>query len=140
MTERKYEKYIISELKGPEADPERVARYARFAKRILWIDEDLVEGAFQMNCSWYLKPAEFPTAHKHDYDEIIGFIGSDPDNMTDLGGEVEFWLENEQYIITKSTMIFVPRDLSHCPLNLHRVDRPIFHFTTVNGGKYFIKR
>ena len=26
--------------------------------------------------------------------------------------------------------------MKHCPLVLRRVDRPIFHFTTVTGHKY----
>ncbi len=140
MSERKYEKYVISELKNPETDPERLARYAQFAKRILWLDDKIVDGAFQMNCSWYLKPtAGIPTSHSHDYDEIIGFIGSDVDNPSDLCGEVELWLEDEQYIITKSTMVFVPKEMKHCPLKVNRVDKPIFHFTTVNGGQWIMK-
>ena len=35
-------------------------------------------------------------------------------------------------------MIFVPAGLTHCPLVLRRVDRPIFHFTVVPAG-YYIK-
>jgi hypothetical protein len=33
-------------------------------------------------------------------------------------------------------MIFVPAGMKHCPLIIRRVDRPIFHFTTVTGGRY----
>ena len=71
-----------------------------------------------------------------DYDEIIGFFGGDPDNPNDLCGEIEFWIEDEMYSITKSTMIFAPRGLRHCPLRVVRVDRPIFHFTIVPDGHY----
>lgn len=54
----------------------------------------------------------------------------------DLGGEVEFWLEDEQHILTKTSMIFVPGGMKHCPLIVRRVDRPIFHFSTVTEGRY----
>jgi hypothetical protein len=56
-----------------------------------------------------------------------------------LGGEVEFWLEDEKYLLTKSCLIFAPKGLKHCPLRVIRVDRPIFHFTVVTGGEYVAK-
>jgi hypothetical protein len=74
--------------------------------------------------------------HTHDADEIIGFFGNNPQDPYDLGGEIEFWLEDEKHILTKSCLIFVPRGMKHCPLILRRVDRPIFHFTTVTSGQY----
>jgi hypothetical protein len=71
---------------------------------------------------------------------MIGFFGSNPEDPYDLGGEIEFWLEDEKHILTRSCLIFVPRGMKHCPLILKRVDRPIFHFSTVTGGQYrFIK-
>ena len=94
-----------------------------------------------MNCSWYRKPAttQMTTGHTHESDEIIGFFGSDPENPHDLGGEVEIWLEDEKHIITKSCLIFVPRGMKHCPLEIKRVDRPIFHFSTLNEGQYTLE-
>ena len=54
MKESKYGKYIVTELKTPNFSTEFVEAYAKFATRILWMDNSVVEGAFQMNCSWYL--------------------------------------------------------------------------------------
>jgi len=138
MAGLKNAKYIVTELKTPQFKPEAIERYAKFATRILWMDDKVVEGAFQMNCSWYLRPPakQMSTSHTHDCDEIIGFFGSNPQDPYDLGAEIEFWLEDEQYILTKSCMIFVPKGMKHCPLILKRVDRPVFHFTTVNAGQY----
>ena len=138
MAESKYGKYIVTELKMPEEKKKIAPQYATYATRILWMDDKVVEGAFHMNTAWYLKPSSTTesVAHTHDSDEIIGFFGSNPDDPYDLGGEVEIWLEDEKHIITQSCMIFVPAGMKHCPLILRRVDRPIFHFTTVTGGKY----
>lgn len=138
MAESKYGKYIVTELKAPGSTPEAAAKYAQFAKRIIRIDENIVEGSFQMSCSWYLNPNldNGPERHRHDCDEIIGFIGNNSENPSDLGGEVEFWLEDEQHIITKSCLIFVPKGMRHCPLIVRRADRPIFHFSTVNAGQW----
>jgi mannose-6-phosphate isomerase-like protein (cupin superfamily) len=133
----KYGKYVVTELKTPDFPQEFVSRYTKFARRILWMDENVVEGAFQMNCSWYLKPSEHATEpHKHDVDEILGFFGSDPENPHELGGEIELWLEDEKQTITSTAMVFIPAGMNHCPLLIKRVDRPIFHFSTVTSGSY----
>ncbi len=138
MRESKYGKYIISELKVPDSKKKIAADYSKYATRILWLDDKVVEGAFHMNTAWYLKAADTleNVPHSHDSDEIIGFFGNNPDDPYDLGGELELWMEDEKHIITRSSLIFVPAGMKHCPLILRRVDRPIFHFTTVPGGQY----
>jgi hypothetical protein len=141
MSESKYGKYIVTELQTPEFTPDFSSDYAKWAKRILWIDDNVVEGAFQMNCSWYMKPSmtRMTTGHTHDCAEILGFFGSNPDDPYDLGGEVEIWLEDEKHTITKSCMIFIPKGMKHCPLTIKKVDRPIFHFSTVTEGQYILE-
>lgn len=138
MAHLKNQKYIVTELKMPEEKQKIAAEYAKYATRILWLDNAVVKGAFHINVSWYLKPTDTTESvpHQHDTDEIIGFFGNDPKNPYDLGGEIEIWLEDEKYTLTRSFLIFVPAGMKHCPLKLKRVDRPIFHFTTVTGGKY----
>jgi hypothetical protein len=140
MAESRYGNCIVSELKTDRFDAEYNARYAQWATRILWMDDRIVDGAFQMNCSWYLRPPteRMPegSGHTHDCDEILGFFGSNPDDPHDLGGEIELWLEDEMHILTKSSLVFIPKGMKHCPLIIRRVDRPIFHFSTVTGGQY----
>ena len=79
-------------------------------------------------------------AHNHDFDEIIGMVGSRKDNPCELGGEVEFWMEDEKYILTKSCLIFIPGGVKHCPLVFKRVDSPIFLFETANSPVYEKKK
>ena len=131
-------KYVVTELKMPEAKQKLAAQYSTYATRILWMDDQVVEGAFHMNTAWYLKASATTEdqPHVHDSDEIIGFFGSDANDPYDLGGEVEIWLEDEKHVIDRSAMIFVPAGMKHCPLVITRVDRPIFHFTTVTGHRY----
>jgi hypothetical protein len=138
MSESKYGKYIITDLIVPEEKKKIEADYARYAKRILWMDKNVVDGAFHMNTAWYMNAATTleDKPHAHDADEIIGFFGSDPDNPSELYGEIEMWMEDEKHVITKSALLFVPSGMKHCPLILKRVDRPIFHFTVVPGGLY----
>ncbi|HSW57832.1 MAG TPA: hypothetical protein VLH15_05485, partial [Dehalococcoidales bacterium] len=92
MENTQYGKYIVTSLKTPaHFTPEFNAGYALWANRILWMDNNVVEGAFQINCSWYMRPPGFKTnearAHTHDADEIIGFFGNNPDDRYNLGAE-----------------------------------------------------
>ncbi|MBN2041681.1 MAG: hypothetical protein JW864_16715 [Spirochaetes bacterium] len=141
MSESRYSRYIVTDLQSPDFGTDYTDNYKKFAKRILWIDDKVVPGSFQMNCSWYLKPNDFHSSnsHAHDEDEILGFIGSDPDNPYDLGAEIEFWIEDEKFMLTRSCMIFLPGGMVHCPLVIHRVDRPVFHYSVITGGAYTVK-
>jgi hypothetical protein len=141
MAKSKYGKYIVTELKVPESKKKIAEFYATYAKRILWMDENVVEGAFHMNTAWFVKASATTEnePHVHDSDEIIGFYGNNADDPYDLGGEVEIWLEDEKHILTKSSLLFIPAGMKHCPLILRRVDRPIFHFTVVTGRQYIRK-
>ena len=48
-------KYIVTELRMPESKQLIEPEYSKYAKRILWLDDNVSDGAFHMNASWYLK-------------------------------------------------------------------------------------
>ena len=125
-------KYIIS-----ESDPNR-PELADIRTRILHLADDTIEGAFSVECVWFFKGCDeisvYP--HKHDFDEVLAFIGSDPAHPHDLGGEVDLWLDGEKHVLTKSCVVYLPKGLIHCPLVIRKVNKPIFHFSTVPVGKY----
>ena len=67
--------------------------------------------------------------HKHDdFDEMFLFMGTNPNDIEDLGADVEFWLgeddELEKIEINTSTCIFVPAGLAHFPMTWKNVERP----------------
>ena len=142
-TDGKYGELIMQELKLPPnmSSPELLERYSRFGRRTHWVDSNNIPGAFQMNTSWWYKPnresvlanpnPQVSKPHHHSYPEILGFFGSDPYNPYDLGGEIELHIDGEIHLLTKSSMVFLPPELPHCPLLINRVDRPIFHFSVV---------
>ncbi len=41
-------KYIVTELKTPESKQLIQAEYSKYARRVLWLDDQVVEGAFHM--------------------------------------------------------------------------------------------
>jgi hypothetical protein len=140
MAGRKYEKYILDKLVTPLGTRQRdkEVEYADRATRLLWLEDEIIKGASSVICSWYWKATEKEGApsHVHDFDEVIGFIGNDPQNPADLGGEVEFWIEDEKFMLTKSCLVYVPAGLRHCPLRVTRVDRPFLFLAFSSTSKY----
>ena len=148
--EGEYGYLIMQDLKLPETHQKMQEGYKRFGERIHWVDSNNIPGAFQMNTCWWYRPTTPPKTdenapkpkggvggpHTHEYPEILGFYGSDPFNPWELNGEVEFWINGEQHILTKSTMVFLPPNMPHCPLKVNRVDKPIFHFSVVMNSIY----
>ncbi|MFC1493956.1 hypothetical protein ACFL6W_01630 [Thermodesulfobacteriota bacterium] len=141
----KYEKNIITDFR-PEPDrpkfygnEDRKKNMDDAVTRMIRLDEDVINGSSFVTSSWYW-PQSTPTefvgeSHTHPFDEVVAFFGTDADNPNDLCGEIEFWLGGEQYILTKSCIIFAPKEVEHCPLIVRRVGKPIFHFAT-GPGKY----
>jgi hypothetical protein len=73
--------------------------------------------------------------HIHKDAEILMLIGTNPDDPTDLGAEVELQMgaEREKHIITMSTVVYIPPNLIHCPYIIRKTIRP-WLFIEVNQG------
>ena len=136
MAETKYGKYIITDDRGrPKHDIREQETFQKelhnIATNMAYLDSKMIKGAtFYAECLWYFKASETKVEpHTHEFDEVLAFFGSNPEDFHDLGGEVELWLGDEKHILTKSCMVFIPKGLKHCPLVFRRVDTPIFHFS-----------
>ena len=72
-----------------------------------------------------------PQPHKHEYSELLVYLGTNPDDPDELGGEIELWLgegeELEKVTLTTSSSILIPPGLAHLPLFFKNVYRPIIH-------------
>jgi hypothetical protein len=151
MAELKYAKNIITDTKP--MSPEALARIQERMKekgmtpgkstvkstRLLWLDDEVAKGAFYMELLWFWEVKQeysIEEPHVHDFDEIIGFVGTNREDPHDLGGEVEIWLDDEKHVLTKSCLVFIPKGLKHCPLLFTRIDSPICWFTIGNSSMY----
>lgn len=101
------------------------------------INSEVMPGATHLSAVWYLSPGmhDIPP-HVHDVDEIVGFIGSNPEDVDDLGGIVRFFIDDEWVEIDKSSFIYIPADVNHCPYEIVRADRPILHISMLPTKKY----
>ncbi|MCQ2406368.1 MAG: hypothetical protein MJ067_04050 [Oscillospiraceae bacterium] len=119
--------------------------YKEWGDRILYIDSSVVPGAFQMNTSWYINapdfnPLPYHDEHSHDFDELVGFLGSNPEDKEDLGGIIEIGINGELHRLTKSSIIFMPAGMKHLPLRIVELHRPILHFSVSMNPTYYCKR
>jgi hypothetical protein len=76
--------------------------------------------------------------HKHDFHQILCFVGGDPNNIRDFGAEIEVCLgeEMEKHIITSNAAVTIPPGLYHCPINFIKVDKPVVFLEVMLVGKY----
>ncbi len=105
------------------------------------LDGSVLEGAFIVSAMIFTeKHGEGPVlselAHEHDFDEVWVFMGTDMNNPKDLGGEIDFWLEDEHFVINKSCLIYVPKGMKREPCGLSKLERPIIFFQAANETRY----
>jgi len=150
MSELKYAKYIITEerrLPSPPPENETMKMIAKQREAgnyiestfMFGLDDSVLKGSFYATCVLLKDKKGTETVysevpHAHDFDEVWMFVGTVKDNPRELGGELDFWLEDEHYIIDKSCMVFLPRGLKHGPCGIKKIDSPIYFFTAANGA------
>ena len=142
MRETKYGRYIIENDSGrPKSDCRDEDEFQKIMPNIsypvVYLDENVINGGFYIESMWYHSPSDAQIeAHSHDFDEILGFFGSNPEDYHDLCAEVELWLGDEKHILNKSCVVFVPKGLVHCPMVIRSVDKPFFHFSGGAANEY----
>jgi hypothetical protein len=163
MAKSRYGKYICTDLKqgvvmpgfkGPQTIGQGyIDGYRRHLEHVIWMDSEVIPGAFYAECTWIwppsmkdqrprvISPEEAKKSpgiqpHTHDFHEVLTYFGTNFDDPSDLCGEVEFWLEDEKFILNKSFMAYIPAGMKHCPLKTLRMDAPMFHYTIGPGKKY----
>lgn len=132
MNEKKYEKFIITDLNTKKDE---------IGTLLFNLDENIISNIpFFTESAWIWPKKEKivmeAKPHSHQFEEVVTLFGSDLENPRDLCGEVEFWMGDDKYTITNSCIIYVPKGVVHCPLIFHRVDRPIFHYIVGHALKY----
>ncbi len=141
MAKSEHGKYIVTQPKKNLAVPDWGGNLsADRSTRLFYLDSEVIPGAFYVEVVWFWPTSEkddsSPDPHTHDYDEVIGFFGTDPKDLHDLGAEIEFYIDNERNLMRESFLAFIPAGIVHCPLNILSITRPVFHFATNQGKMY----
>ena len=126
---------------GYQAKPEDIERGRTGIARV---DQNTFKGCNFYWVHWNLPKATARSAdmigvghppHTHKDAEILMLIGTNPDDPTDLGAEVELQMgaERERHVMTKSTVVYIPPNLIHCPYIIKKTVRP-WIFAEINQG------
>jgi hypothetical protein len=82
-----------------------------------------------------LKKVSPVSAHVHPF-RSCSLTTHDMEHPEELYCEVEFWLEDEKYVFDKSFVVYIPENVTHCPLFMRNMTKPVFHFTMGPGLEY----
>jgi len=156
-----YEKYICTTLKKrdmlPGPNPEEIDKLHAAGKRIsmehtLWIDSDIIPGAFYGEATW-IWPGTYPGIisreeqmklptndkpmfpHAHDFPELLSWWGTNPENPADTG-EMGMIMGDELVPLPNSWVCYIPAGMKHMPTmgkGTKRTTKPVCHWTSGPG-------
>jgi len=110
--------------------------------QIVWLYGSDLEG-FDVNFTWGLysqcgKWHRGGEAHYHPEEEILCFVGLDPDNLNFLGAELELGMgkDYERHIFNTPTVAICPAAFPHLPLITRWVDKPYGFIVICLSGEH----
>ena len=76
--------------------------------------------------------------HAHEVDELFFIFGGDPHNYFEFGAKIEIMMgkEQERHIVDKTTIIYIPKGVVHCPITTLKVDKPVQWMHVLFEGRY----
>ncbi|MFC1839590.1 cupin domain-containing protein [Thermodesulfobacteriota bacterium] len=131
-----YANYYVERYERPDGTiPEAPEGFIKF---LVYLNGERLKGAPYAEAIWFCTTNDTgPAPHSHnDFDEFIGFIGSDPERPEELNGEISFYVEGEKISLTKSCLVYIPRGVEHSPILVPKLEKPILHFSGGNGSHY----
>ncbi len=138
--------FVFNDKKNLQLPVHRNAIPKGFTSRVAHLDNEVLPGSnFFAETAWIwpedrsglkVQDVKFVDKHTHPFQEVIGFFGSDLEDIHNLHGEVELWVEGKKYVINKSFSATIPAGVEHGPLIVRNVKKPIFHYTAGPGKMY----
>jgi hypothetical protein len=132
MAEGKYDKYFIKKPIVPGKFCDRLVFFSRNYEAV---------GEKNFSVLWNCITEPFLMVndpHSHDFDQFLHFYGADSMNIAEFDAVVEISLgeESEKHIITEPTVLHIPKDTIHCPLEFKVVNKPIIFMNVVLAPEY----
>jgi len=105
-----------------------------FGKDLEGMDVNFTWG-FYSRCGKWHRGGE---AHTHPEEEILIFLGLDPDDMNYLGAELELGMgkDYERHIFNTPTVAICPKGFPHLPLITRWVDKPYGFIVVCLSGEH----
>jgi len=130
MAERKYDHLFTTEIIHETT-------YPPFKNMILHTLEDKNVN-FQIRFTHVSVPFEgSEPPHSHEFDQVMLWVPC-TDDLTAYDAETELYLgeEGEKYVINRTTALYIPAGLVHCPIRHTRVGTPFFFVNCPMSPEY----
>jgi hypothetical protein len=115
------------------------------ANHLVWMNGKNLEG-LNVNLFWGFcsQPGIWSRtvgSHTHPSDEVLVYLGLDPNNIDNLGAEIEIDMgsEHERHLFNKSTVVVCPAGTPHTPQVTRWVDKPFAFFAVSLSGEHETK-
>lgn len=112
------------------------------ADQLVWLFGPNLEG-MEVNFTWgfYTQTGKWHRggeAHTHPEEEILVFIGLDPNDIDYLGAELELGMgpDHERHIFNKPTVAVCPKGFPHLPVITRWVDKPYSFIVICLSGEH----
>lgn len=149
MAESKYGKYFLTE---PRLRRKAFNPRITTPKAVMQSGVHFNAGRFTMCWECVTQPMLMdPIPHSHDYDEYLAWMGGNAEDVFDFDAEIELFIgeEGERHIIDKSTVLYLPAGLVHCPIIYKRIGKPVLfnviafdpaYYDSPVSKKYFVRK
>ncbi len=133
MSENNYGRYLVRQ---PFTKGATGAQNQRYSALTLMSSYQVPESYCNIEFGWVGAPSQtssHESEHVSELDEIMLFIGGDPENPEGLGGEMEFSLGGQKLSFNTSSSIFIPAGVRHGRLIRRKVTRPYVEISVMMG-------
>ena len=137
MAETKYGQYIINAPTTLDEKQSKPLKRMTFRDNKPWSDWRDID--FSINYRCVTEPLTMATeAHEHDHEQFLFFLGGNPEDVTDLGAEVEIVLgeEAESHMVNTATIVRIPKGVRHGPFIFHKVNKPVVFMNVTLAPEY----
>jgi hypothetical protein len=137
MAETKYGQYIINAPTTIDEKQSKPLKRVTFRENKPWSDWRDID--FSINYRCVTEPLTMATeAHEHDHEQFLFFLGGNPEDVTDLGAEIEIVLgeESERHTVNTATIVRIPKGLRHGPFIFKKVDKPVVFMNVTLAPEY----
>jgi hypothetical protein len=134
MITSKYEKYLV---RKPVYELSPSIKNRQSPAMTYMSSTQVPEANYHLEFGWvYGIPDPNPPVPEqvHDTEEIVLYIGGDPQNPEDLGGEIELRVGGKPVTFDSSAALFVPKGVRHGPVTWKKFRKPHIEMTLRIAG------
>jgi hypothetical protein len=130
----KYGKYVLT--------TELYQKIGHYTGTSLVARDGKLQGDVSMCYHCLAKPISFDMTHSHDFEETLCFIGGNPLDITDFEAVIEYTIDGEKHVLTKTGCVTMPPGVPHCPITIKNVspEKPIVFLEISLSSSYGIPK